>query len=216
MTTTATCGSPCIDAGTNARRTPHAYDLDGDARNGWNGDGMVIVDYEAGVGVEVHPDVIFVDLNAVGAGTGISWELTTDAICRPPSPGPSAGGTIWMAEGDLRALQGARRDRAGCTRLCATFQLKNGVALFWGIRPDRGRRTPGGTRWVRQPHHAERRDRGRRRVADNSYQSFIIRLGVWPWTAAPSWTASRVRDGNALHSPTDIGGGMYNDPPRRR
>jgi hypothetical protein len=68
--------------------------------------------------------VIYVDRDATGAGTGLSW---TDAYARLQDGLDAAGpgDEIWVAEGVYTPT-------AGVTRT-ATFQLKSGVALYGGF-----------------------------------------------------------------------------------
>jgi hypothetical protein len=134
--------SPAVDAGDNTAVPADTTDLDGDgdttepvpldlAGNSRfldtsgktdTGNGTApIVDMGAYEG-----SVLYVDADAAGAGTGVSW---TDAFTQVQSAldTASSGYDIWVAEGVYVPT-------AGVTRT-VTFQLVGGVALYGGFDP---------------------------------------------------------------------------------
>ena len=80
-------------------------------------------------------DTIYVDADATGANDGSSWDNAYTAL-QPALDGASSGDEIWVAAGIYTPTL---EMSPGITRT-ASFQLKNGVALYGGFDPSRGRR----------------------------------------------------------------------------
>jgi hypothetical protein len=127
--------SPAVNAGDNAALPADALDLDHDGGTGepipidLAGNPRVVgtaVDMGA---YECQSILYYVDADASGAGTGLSWgdAFTTlqDAL-----DVAACGDEIWVAEGVYRPTNTVGRD--------ATFQLKKGVALYGGFDPTGG------------------------------------------------------------------------------
>ena len=199
-------GSPCIDAGTTDAPNLPAHDFEGDPRvlDG-DADGTAVVDMGADEVWGPPPDIIHVDQDAVGYCNGTSWE---DALIdlQQALAWAEDGVEIWVAQGTYTPtylyFPGDPRS--------ATFQLRNGVALYGGFDP-----TVGDTGW-------EDRDWlnnvtvlsgdigtvGDRR--DNSYHVFYHSspLALDGTAILDGFTVS---DGNANGDLADNhGGGMYN------
>lgn len=126
--------SPCIDTGYNDAPNLPAHDFEGDPRvMDGNSDGMAIVDMGIDEAWGRTPDVIYVDQDAARDGDGTSWE---DAFTHLQTALSAAayGDEIWVAEGiytpTLEFSPGDPRS--------ASFQLKNGVALYGGFDPTVG------------------------------------------------------------------------------
>ena len=126
--------SPCIDAGTNGAPSLPAYDFEGDPRVAdGDHDGWPTVDMGVDEVYEAPPPVIFVDLEAAGANTGASWEDAFTTL-QPALTWAEDGVEIWVAAGTYTPTL---EMSPGITRT-ASFQLKNGVALYGGFDPSVG------------------------------------------------------------------------------
>jgi parallel beta-helix repeat protein/predicted outer membrane repeat protein len=197
-------GSPCVDAGTNDAPYLPSYDFEGDSRviDG-DRDGTAVVD----MGIDESRGIrIYVDRDARGDNNGTCWEdALTDlqqALARAVD-----GVEIWVAAGvytpTLEFSPGDPRS--------ATFQLKNGVALYGGFGP-----TVGDTGW-------EDRDWVNNLTilsgdigtvgdpADNSYHVFYHPDGL-ALDGTAVLDGFTVTDGNASSAdwPHRAGGGMFN------
>ena len=76
---------------------------------------------------------IYVDVEATGANNGTSWEDAYTDL-QPALDGAAIGDQIWVAEGTYTP---SHEFSPGDPR-SATFQLKNGVALYGGFDPGSG------------------------------------------------------------------------------
>lgn len=146
-------------------------------------------------------DVIYVDANAAGANNGTSW---TDAFKYLQNALAAAGSAteICVAQGTYRpdmdtAHPGGTNDRT------ATFQLKNGVALYGGFPVGGG---------IRDPSIYKTIFSGDINVsADNSDNSYHVVTGT-------NTDSSAILDGFTItagyangFSSNNFGGGMYNN-----
>ncbi len=133
--------SPALDAGDNTAVPADVFDLDGDGSTAEAlpydlGGGLRFFDavtLDTGVGTAPIVDMgayefarrpIFVDTDATGAGTGLSW---TDAFTEAQSALAiaTAGDEIWVAEGVYLPTTDADRN--------ASFVLKDNVAIYGGF-----------------------------------------------------------------------------------
>lgn len=154
------------------------------------------------------PATIYVDVNAAGNDTGLSWtDAKTDlqdALDMAP-----AGVEILVAEGTYRPSEPAGRD--------ATFLLEDGVELYGGFPTGGG----DGTFEARDPLMYETILSGDLGTAgdtsDNAYHVVTVAPDA---TAAALLDGFTITGGNADGSgPTGAGGGIYNangDPTLRR
>ncbi|HNT78375.1 MAG TPA: choice-of-anchor Q domain-containing protein, partial [Anaerolineae bacterium] len=112
--------SPAVDAG-NSLSVTVATDLAGNPRI-MNG----AVDMGA---YEAHPNPVYVDADATGSDTGLSW---TDAYTNVQDALVVAvpGNEIWVAEGVYYPDEGSGQTNNALT---STFTLTNGVALYGGF-----------------------------------------------------------------------------------
>jgi len=118
-------GSPCIDAGSGDAPGLPSDDFEGDSRMlDGDGDGVALVD----MGVD-EKHVHYIDADAMGADDGSSWE---DAYIELQDALEAAGtrDALWVAEGIYRPTSGTDRT--------ASFQMKQGVALYGGFDPSFG------------------------------------------------------------------------------
>jgi hypothetical protein len=77
--------------------------------------------------------IIYVDVDATGANTGISWgDAFTNLQHGLDAAG--AGDQIWVAEGTYKPVT----EHGGVGDRYKSFQLKNGVALYGGFDPSVG------------------------------------------------------------------------------
>jgi predicted outer membrane repeat protein len=85
--------------------------------------------------------VIFVDANAAGAGTGMTWEDAYNHLADALA-GASIGAEIWVAQGIYKP-DSSSADPNGSGQRTATFQLISAVELYGGF-------PPGGGNWARR------------------------------------------------------------------
>lgn len=127
-------GSIALDAGMNEFLLSENINTDFDGNERFidnDGDEIAKVDlgaYEASPDVQKR-SVVYVDIDASGANNGESWTDAFSSLQNALSEA-SYGDDLWIAEGTYLPDQGAdvtEDDRS------ASFQLKNGVALYGGF-----------------------------------------------------------------------------------
>jgi hypothetical protein len=149
---------------------------------------------------------IYVDADAWGANDGSSWEDAYTAL-QPALDEATAGDQIWVAAGTYKptheSLPGDPRS--------ATFQLKNGVALYGGFDPSVGDIEFGDRDWAANATILSGDLGNWGNPADNSYHVFYHPAGL-------ALDATAVLDGFVITggyargaNPHDRGGGMYNE-----
>jgi hypothetical protein len=129
---------------------------------------------------------IYVDVDATGANDGSSWENAYTAL-QPALDEAAAGDEIWVAAGTYKPTHESLPGNARS----ATFQLKNGVAVYGGFDP-----SVGDTDWDDRDWTANvtvvSGDRGTAGYApDNSYHVFYHPAAPYS-TALPSPAATQT------------------------
>ena len=104
-----------------------------------------------------HRPVIYVDSNAAGANNGSSWENAYKYL-QNALWAAGSGTDIWAAQGTYRPDEDINEPN-GTDDRTATFQLKNGVAIYGGF-------PSGGGNWASRkpqyiPNHPQRRPQRR-------------------------------------------------------
>ena len=197
-------GSPCVDAGTNDAPNLPGYDFEGDSRviDG-DRDGTAVVD----MGIDESRGIrIYVDRDARGDNNGTCWEdALTDlqhALARAVD-----GVEIWVAAGVYTPTQ---EFSPGDPR-SATFQLKNGVALYGGFDPTVGDTGWEDRDWVNNLTILSGNIGTVGDPADNSYHVFYHPDGL-ALDGTAALDGFTVTDGNASGAdwPHGAGGGMFN------
>jgi predicted outer membrane repeat protein len=139
-------GSPCIDAGNNDAVPPDLADLDAnndtieptpfdldnfsrrnddlDTFDTGNGSSPIV-----DMGAHERNQILFVNDNAPGGNNGVNWYDAFSTLQQALDQAQS-GDQIWVAEGIYWPDRGPGRILGERT---ATFQLKNGVALYGGF-----------------------------------------------------------------------------------
>jgi len=149
---------------------------------------------------------IYVDVDATGANDGSSWENAYTAL-QPALDEAVAGDEIWVAAGTYTPtyLSDPSKPRS------ATFQLKNGVALYGGFDPSVGDTEFGDRDWAANAAILSGDLGNPESAADNSYHVFYH-------PAALALDATAVLDGMTIIAGNadgggvlSLGGGMYND-----
>jgi parallel beta-helix repeat protein len=149
---------------------------------------------------------IYVDVDAAGASDGSSWEDAYTTL-QPALDEAVAGDEIWVAAGTYKPsyLSDPSKPRS------ATFQLKNGVALYGGFDPSVGDTEFGDRDWAANATILSGDLGTPGNVADNSYHVFYH-------PAALALDATAVLDGFTIIAGMangggvlSLGGGMYND-----
>lgn len=146
---------------------------------------------------------IYVDADATGASDGSSWE-DAYATLQPALDEAVAGDEIWVAAGTYTPTYQWDPDDPRT----ATFQLKNGVALYGGFDPSVGDADWDDRDWVANATilSGERGDPGW--AGDNSYNVFYHPAGLSLGTAVLDGFS--LTAGYAHSSDHERGGGMYN------
>jgi len=149
---------------------------------------------------------IYVDVDATGTNDGSSWENAYTAL-QPALDEAVAGDEIWVAAGTYTPtyLSDPSKPRS------ATFQLKNGVALYGGFDPSVGDAQFGDRDWAANATILSGNLGNPGSAADNSYHVFYH-------PAALALDATAVLDGFTIMAGNanggavlSLGGGMYND-----
>ncbi len=150
--------------------------------------------------------VIYVDADAAGANNGASWEDACTGL-QPALDGAAAGDQIWVAAGIYTPTH---ESSPGDPR-SATFQLKNGVALYGGFDPTAGDAGWDDRDWARNVAILSGDIGIAGDPADNSYHVFYHppELALDGSAILDGFTVS---GGNAdADWPHHSGGGMFND-----
>ena len=149
---------------------------------------------------------IYVDADATGATDGSSWEDAYTTL-QPALDEALAGDEIWVAAGTYTPtyLSDPSKPRS------ATFQLKNGVALYGGFDPSVDDTEFGDRDWAANATILSGDVGNPGSTADNSYHVFYH-------PAALALDATAVLDGLKIIAGMangggvlSLGGGMYND-----
>jgi len=148
---------------------------------------------------------IYVDVDATGANDGSSWEDAYTTL-QPALDEAVAGDEIWVAAGTYYPTH---LYDPGYLR-SATFQLKNGVAVYGGFDPSVGDTEFGDRDWAANVTilSGERGDPG---LVDNAYHVFYhpAELALNSTAVLDGFT---ITAGNASDiAPYHRGGGMYNN-----
>jgi maltose-binding protein MalE len=152
------------------------------------------------------PCVFYVDADATAAKDGTSWEDAYTGL-QPALEDAADGCEIWVAQGTYTPTYLASPDDSRS----ATFQLRNGVALYGGFDPSVGDITWGDRDWVKNAVILSGDIGIQGDPADNSYHVFYhpAELALDGSAALDGFTVS---DGNANGGDDhDNGGGMAND-----
>ena len=195
--------SPCIEAGSNGAEGMAEFDMDGDPRiiDGDN-DGAAIVD----MGIDEVPfrleGVIFVDEDATGANTGLSWGDAFNDL-QDALDAASPGDSIWVAEGIYRpSLRSSPDDPRS-----AAFRLQNNVALYGGFDPTAGDTQFENRDWENNETILSGDITRIGETDDNSYHVFYHPLSIVPLDSSAVLDGFTISDGNASDGD---GGAMFN------
>jgi hypothetical protein len=148
--------------------------------------------------------VLYVDWQATGANDGTSWD-DAFADLQPALTAALPGDEIWVAEGTYKPTL---ESSPGEPRT-ATFQLKNGVALYGGFDPTDGAVGWADRDWQANPTTLSGDIGTAGDPADNSYH-VLTGSGTDATAILDGFT---ITGGAALGpdgSPPSMGGGMYN------
>lgn len=148
---------------------------------------------------------IYVDADATGANNGSSWENAYTAL-QPALDEATAGDEIWVAEGTYYPTYQWIPDNPRT----ATFQLKNGVALYGGFDPSVDDILFRDRDWVAHVTtlSGERGDPSW--DGDNSFNVFYHPSEL-DLDATAVLDGFVISDGYASSSDHQLGGGMYNE-----
>ena len=157
-------------------------------------------------------NTIYVDVDATGDNDGTSWEDAHTTL-QPALDEAADGDEIWVAAGTYTPTY---LFSPGDPR-SATFQLKNGVALYGGFDPTVGDTGWEDRDWVNNVTNLSGDIGTQIPLTTTATMSSTIRRS-WPWTAAPSWTALRspAATRTALLTRTSWAAECTTAAPRRR
>ncbi|MBN2019898.1 MAG: right-handed parallel beta-helix repeat-containing protein [Sedimentisphaerales bacterium] len=153
-------------------------------------------------------ETIYVDANAPGANNGSSWadayKYLQDALWAAE---PNQGIQIWVAQGTYRPDEDINNP-VGTDDRTATFQLKNGVAIYGGFPAGGGGRYPNTYQTILSGDLDEDDEPG---FINNGENSYHVVTGSYTNSTA-ILDGFTITAGNANgSSPYDCGGGMYNE-----
>jgi len=142
---------------------------------------------------------IYVDAGATGANNGTSWADAYKYL-RDALTAAGSGSEIWVAQGTYRP-DANTRNPTGTNDRTATFQLKNGVAIYGGFPTGGGSRDPNTyvtslSGDINVPGNN----------SDNSYH-VVTGSGIDSTTVLDGFTITK---GYATSSGANFGGGLYN------
>ena len=162
--------------------------------------------WPSGEALALAQGTIYVDVDATGANDGSSWQDAYTTL-QPALDEAVAGDEIWVAAGTYKPtyLSDPSKPRS------ATFQLKNGVALYGGFDPSVGDTEFGDRDWAANATILSGDLGVQGNQTDNSYHVFYH-------PAALALDATAVLDGFRIIAGMangggvlSLGGGMYND-----
>jgi hypothetical protein len=143
--------------------------------------------------------IYYVDADATGNNNGTSWQDAFTDL-QDGLTGSSPGGEIWVAEGTYRPTSGDDRT--------ASFELKNGVALYGGFDPSEGITDFEARDWVGQVTLLSGDIGTLEDTSDNVYH-VLVGSGVTETAVLDGFTVAGGHANGA--EPDNRGGGIYLD-----